>query len=117
MIDELLEMIKHDFAAKVWPKIEFKGDVVYKFPENYDHRFAEIMGIWQQKKHAIDSTNHSNSAPAKVYTNKSKKALKKEKKKQKQQELQSEEDDNEGDAPESAVTEARDKLRSRMSGS
>lgn len=39
MIDDFLDMVKYDFANKVWPKLEIKGNVVYSLPPQYEHRF------------------------------------------------------------------------------
>lgn len=32
MIDDLLEMVKYDFAQKVWSKLNISGDVIHSLP-------------------------------------------------------------------------------------
>ena len=51
MIDDFLDMVKYDFANKVWPKLEIKGNVVYSLPPQYEHRFQAIMMEWEKTKH------------------------------------------------------------------
>jgi hypothetical protein len=39
MIDEFLDMLKYDFAQKVWPKLTIEGDIIKTLPQGYDLRF------------------------------------------------------------------------------
>jgi len=89
MLEELLSMIKHDFTAKVFPKLKIDGDVIHTLPSNYDQRFQDIMVIWEQKRNEEAALAKSGTKVGEGFKmrassdnkNKSKKALKKEAKK------------------------------------
>lgn len=117
-VEELLEFVKRDFVADVFPRLEKRDDVFLSLPQDYDLRFKALWNKWETGRKEQEGPKKMKTF-AETAKGKESKGKKSKKKKKKDAEEEDESPGGPNSEPDDVVTDpvmaARAALRNRRS--